>query len=93
MPSLAHFSEAPSQMPLLRELAGIGLAGLEVHYISFDRHTVELVGAVARQLGLIATGGSDYHGDTGTYAEAHAELWVPPEVATAVLGVGSPAQP
>ena len=26
------------------------------------------------------TGGSDYHGDTGPYAEAHAQLWVPPEV-------------
>jgi hypothetical protein len=82
VPSLAHFSEAPSQMPLLRELAGIGLAGLEVHYISFDRHTVELVGAVARQLGLIATGGSDYHGDTSTYAETHAALNVPDSVAT-----------
>jgi hypothetical protein len=82
VPSLAHFSEAPSQMPLLRELAGIGLAGLEVHYISFDRHTVELVGAVARQLGLIATGGSDYHGDTSTYAETHAALNVPESVAT-----------
>jgi len=96
VPSLAHFSEAPSQMALLRELAGIGLAGLEVHYISFDRHTVELVGAVARQLGLIATGGSDYHGDTSTYAEAHAGLWVPPEVAAGIPDtgvVGSPAQP
>jgi predicted metal-dependent phosphoesterase TrpH len=82
VPSLAHFSEAPSQMPLLRELAGIGLAGLEVHYISFDRPTVELVGAVARQLGLIATGGSDYHGDTSTYAETHAALNVPESVAT-----------
>jgi predicted metal-dependent phosphoesterase TrpH len=82
VPSLAHFSEAPSQMPLLRELAGIGLAGLEVHYISFDRHTVELVGAVARQLGLIATGGSDYHGDTSTYAETHAALNVPESAAT-----------
>ena len=48
-----------------------------------------------------ATGGSDYHGDTGTYAEAHAGLWVPPEVgqglaAAGVPGVGvvgSPAQP
>ena len=55
--------------------------------------TVAAVGAVAAALGLVATGGSDYHGDTGTYAEAHAELWVPPEVAAAVLGVGSPAQP
>jgi predicted metal-dependent phosphoesterase TrpH len=82
VPSLAHCSEAPSQMPLLRELAAIGLAGLEVHYISFDRPTVELVGAVARQLGLIATGGSDYHGDTSTYAETHAALTVPESVAT-----------
>jgi predicted metal-dependent phosphoesterase TrpH len=80
VPVLAHFSEAPSQMPLLRELKAMGLAGLEVHYISFDRTTVELVGAVARQLGLLATGGSDYHGDTSTYAEAHAALHVPDSV-------------
>ena len=80
VPVLAHFSEAPSQMPLLRELKEIGLAGLEVFYISFDRDTVELVGSVARQLGLLATGGSDYHGDTSTYAEAHAVLHVPDAV-------------
>ena len=93
VPSLAHFSEAPSQMPLLRELAGIGLAGLEVHYISFDRHTVELVGAVARQLGLIATGGSDYHGDTSTYAETHAALNVPESVATVLRDAIDAAAP
>jgi 3',5'-nucleoside bisphosphate phosphatase len=80
VPVLAHFSEAPSQIPLLRELKEIGLAGLEVYYISFERDTVELVGAVARQLGLLATGGSDYHGDTSTYAEAHAALHVPDSV-------------
>jgi len=40
VPVLAHFSEAPSQMPLLRELAGIGLAGLEVYYRTFDAETV-----------------------------------------------------
>lgn len=79
IPVLAHFSEAPTQVPLLRELQAIGLAGLEVHYISWDRATVELVASVAHQLGLIATGGSDYHGDTSTYAEAHAMLHVPDE--------------
>ena len=84
VPVLAHFSEAPSQMALLRELREIGLAGLEVHYISFDRDTVELVGAVARELGFLATGGSDYHGDTSTYAEAHALLHVPDAVGTAL---------
>ncbi len=81
VPSLAHFSEAPSQMPLLRELREMGLAGLEVYYISFDRDTVELMGSVARQIGLIATGGSDYHGDTTTYAETHAALNIPDAVA------------
>jgi 3',5'-nucleoside bisphosphate phosphatase len=97
VPVLAHFSEAPGQMPLLRELRDMGLAGLEVHYIAFDRDTVELVGAVARELGLLATGGSDYHGDTSTYAEAHAVLEVPDTVAVALeariaaASSGSPA--
>jgi 3',5'-nucleoside bisphosphate phosphatase len=93
VPVLAHFSEAPGQMPLLRELQEIGLAGIEVHYISWDRDTVELVGSVARQLGLIATGGSDYHGDTSTYAEAHALLHVPDEdarVLQARIAAGAP---
>ncbi len=84
VPVLAHFSEAPGQIPLLRELKEIGLAGLEVHYISFDRDTVQLVAAVARRLGLLATGGSDYHGDTSTYAEAHAALHVPDSVGAAL---------
>jgi predicted metal-dependent phosphoesterase TrpH len=81
LPVLAHFSEAPDQVPLLRELARMGLAGLEVYYISFAPETVGAVGAVAAELGLLATGGSDYHGDTTTYAEAHAALHVPGAVA------------
>jgi hypothetical protein len=35
---------------------------------------------VAKHLVLLATGGSDYHGDTSTYAEAHAALHVPDAV-------------
>jgi len=77
VPVLAHFSEAPEQGPLIRELREMGLAGLEVFYISFAPETVEAVGSVAAELGLLATGGSDYHGDTSTYAEAHAALRVP----------------
>jgi predicted metal-dependent phosphoesterase TrpH len=81
VPALAHFSEAPDQVPLLRELQEMGLAGLEVYYISFRPEIVDAVGAVAADLGLLATGGSDYHGDTASYAEAHALLHVPDEVA------------
>ncbi len=80
LPVLAHFSEAAERIDLVRELRDAGLGGLEVYYRTFDRGTVAAVGAVAEALELVATGGSDYHGDTGSYAAAHAELWVPPEV-------------
>jgi predicted metal-dependent phosphoesterase TrpH len=81
---LAHFSEAAERIDLVRELVGVGLGGLEVYYRTFDRPTVAAVSAVARDLALVATGGSDYHGDLGPYATSHAELWVPREVGRAV---------
>jgi predicted metal-dependent phosphoesterase TrpH len=82
LPVLAHFREAPQKLGTLRELVELGLAGLEVYYRSFDRPTVESVAAVASWFGLLATGGSDYHGDFGPYAESHAFVWVPPAVKT-----------
>jgi len=85
IPVLAHFSVAPSRRVLLRELMRSGLAGLEVHHRSFDAATVAAVGAVARDLGLLPSGGTDYHGDDETYAEAIGETWVPPEIAAGVL--------
>ena len=78
--ALAHFGEAPNRISTIRELQSHGLRGLEVHYRSWDRHRVAAVQAVAEALGLVATGGSDYHGDLGPYAETHAMLWIPPEV-------------
>lgn len=80
VPVLAHFREAPTRPDIVRELVEAGLGGLEVHYRSFDPSEVEAVGAVAAAHGLLATGGTDYHGDLGPYAESHARLWVPPAV-------------
>lgn len=78
--SLAHFSEAPVHMGVVRELQEAGLGGLEVYYRSFDDVTVRSMEDVARVTGLVATGGSDYHGDLEPYAATHARLWVPPAV-------------
>ncbi len=89
LPALAHFSEAPARLDIVQELIDAGLGGLEVYYRSFDAATVSAVAAVAARLGLAPTGGSDYHGDTGTYAEAHDQLWVPPEVAAGIPGAGT----
>jgi predicted metal-dependent phosphoesterase TrpH len=80
VPALAHFSEAPQRIDLLRQLMDCVLLGLEVYHRSHDAPTVRSLERVAAELGLAATGGSDYHGDRESYAEAHAHLWVPPEV-------------
>ncbi|MBA2314316.1 MAG: PHP domain-containing protein, partial [Chloroflexi bacterium] len=84
LPVLAHFGEARQRIGVVRELREAGLGGLEVHYRSWERATVEAVGSVAAELRLVATGGSDYHGDLGPYADAHASLWVPPAVGEAL---------
>jgi predicted metal-dependent phosphoesterase TrpH len=82
LPSLAHFADAYLRRDLVQELTSFGLGGLEVHYRHFDAETISDLAAVARELHLVPTGGSDYHGDTETYAEAHASLYVPDEDAT-----------
>lgn len=83
--SIAHFSEAPDRLPLLRELVVEGLDGLETHHRSFDAGTRGAMSACARLLGLVETGGTDFHGDTGSYAEAHAGLVMPDDL---VAGLG-----
>ena len=75
--SLAHFPEALERLPLLRELMAEGLDGLETHHRSFGADTRAAASAAAAQLGLVETGGSDYHGDFGPYAETHASLVMP----------------
>jgi 3',5'-nucleoside bisphosphate phosphatase len=77
--SLAHYAEAPDHLPWLRALIDMGLNGLEVYYRAYDQETVEVLRKIAADMRLVVTGGTDYHGDRETYAEAHAELWVPPE--------------
>ena len=78
--SLAHFAEAPEHIPFLRELIDAGLNGLEVYYRAYELPTVQGLKRVATDLRLVMTGGTDYHGDRESYAEAQAQLAVPAEV-------------
>jgi len=77
--SLAHFAEAPEHIAFLRELIDEGLNGLEVYYRAYELPTVLALKAVATELRLVMTGGTDYHGDRESYAEAQSQLWVPAE--------------
>jgi hypothetical protein len=55
---------------------------------------VERMRAAAAAHRLVPSGGTDFHGDEGSYAEAIGETWVPDEVADEVrhaLGLHSPA--
>lgn len=46
----------------LAELQAVGLAGIEVDHQDHDPATRDRLRAMARDLGLVATGSSDYHG-------------------------------
>jgi predicted metal-dependent phosphoesterase TrpH len=59
VPVLAHPREVTDWIsPLVK----VGLLGLEVHYGLYDDMTRAELARLARQYGLIATGGSDFHG-------------------------------
>lgn len=93
LPVLAHFAAAPRRPALIAELIAAGLGGIEVHHRSFDAATVAAMAEVAAAHRLVPSGGTDFHGDDGTYAEAIGETWVPDEIAAGVLAAlaGAPA--
>jgi predicted metal-dependent phosphoesterase TrpH len=49
--------------PLLQELMALGLAGLECYYPEHSPDQEAFYLSLARNLGLLITGGSDFHGD------------------------------
>ena len=85
LPVLAHSPAAPDRPEVIAELQAWGLAGLEVYYRTFLPEIVARMATFAAERALLATGGSDYHGDTMDYAEAQAETWVPGEAAERLL--------
>lgn len=82
---LAHSPGAPDRPALIDHLQQVGLAGLEVYYRTFLPETVVRMRDFAADRGLLPSGGSDYHGDTMTYAEAQATTHVPDAVGEGLL--------
>ncbi len=64
---LAHPCRLNTDLQALRALVTSlmdeGLAGLEAYHPSASRQQAPLLDSMARSLGLLVTGGSDYHGD------------------------------
>jgi hypothetical protein len=83
--SLAHAPWAPDEPGIIDGLMHWGLRALEVHYHHWDEERIERMGAFADAHGLLRTGGSDFHGDTGSYADAQATVDVPDMVGAQLL--------
>jgi predicted metal-dependent phosphoesterase TrpH len=81
---LAHPLFTPGYQQVLPTLRSEGLAGLEAYYGEYDQSTRQRIAAVARQHGLIATGGSDYHGDRYKEGRALGSVVVPPSAVDAL---------
>jgi len=67
VPVLAHpftlgLNSPKALKAFLQELKDVGLAGLEVFYPEHSQEQEELYLRLARELGLLVTGGSDFHG-------------------------------
>ncbi|HET7677012.1 MAG TPA: hypothetical protein VFK38_04100 [Candidatus Limnocylindrales bacterium] len=82
---LAHSPAAPDLPEMIGLLRDRGLGGLEVHYRGWPAQRVAAMAAYAEAEDLVATGGSDYHGDLMSYAAAQATLHVPEEVGERLL--------
>jgi predicted metal-dependent phosphoesterase TrpH len=58
---MAHPSFTKSADDILPELVTAGLAGMEVYYKDYDEATIARLAALAKKLGILPLGGSDYH--------------------------------
>lgn len=62
LPVLAHPYPSSAVFAELETLVANGLAGIEAYYGDFEQSQIDLLAETARRLGIVATGGSDFHG-------------------------------
>lgn len=74
----------PGDMEIIEELAedlmNYGLRGLEAYHRSHSPALIEFHCTLAEKLGLIVTGGTDFHGTVDAYGKALERVHMPPSV-------------
>ncbi len=81
LPVLAHPFTIPEPEATITELEKVGLAGIEAYYNNYtDAQVSELLSA-AEKHGLVATGGSDFHGNDEVFESTIGGAEVPMEAA------------
>lgn len=79
LPVLAHPADMENLEDLIPRLQRVGLIGLEVYYSNYNPRSIQQLASIAHKHGLIATGGSDYHGLDNTTETPIGGVKVPPE--------------
>lgn len=62
-PGLIPEMDAPSLEALIAALVPMGLGGMEVYYPQHNSSTTARLAGLAQRIGLVKTGGSDFHGN------------------------------
>jgi predicted metal-dependent phosphoesterase TrpH len=84
---LAHPLGITNLDTLLKKLVKAGLTGLEVYYKDYTTEDRESLATMADKHGLIATGGTDYHGLDDSTEVMMGEAGVPPYVADNLMAL------
>ena len=87
LPVLAHPGEIENREVLIEELKTAGLVGMEVYYDGYPAPLIEELLSVAQRHGLVATGGSDYHGLDSPQDTEIGSVFVPDAAAAALFSL------
>lgn len=79
LPVLAHPLTVPEPERLVTGLKEVGLVGLEVYYAGYADEDIEGLVSMADRHGLIATGGTDFHGIDNTMGMSIGGVDIPDE--------------
>jgi predicted metal-dependent phosphoesterase TrpH len=82
---MAHPSYTKTADAVLKELAAIGLNGMEVYYRDYDQAMIDRLARKARELGILPLGGSDYHALNNPGEREPGKIPLPDNVAKAFL--------
>ena len=93
LPVLAHPLTTEDPEGLILELKPAGLVGMEAYYKDYTAEEVEGLVALAQKHGLIATGGSDFHGIEPDEETAIGGADVPLEAAERLIALAKEREP
>jgi predicted metal-dependent phosphoesterase TrpH len=77
LPVLAHPADIDHLEELIPRLQKVGLVGIEAYYNGYQSKLVKYLTSLAHKYGLIASGGSDYHGLEGVSETALGGVTLP----------------